>query len=232
MVGHLHWSLYFNVFQENFIFIFMFPDMYKRASIAPDHNHGGRNKIGVEKEIYMFIWYISNTITFRQLGILFGVTKSSAWIVIGRVSSWLVSISHEHIKWPNQEDIVSVSNGFERMKGIPGIIGAIDGCLIKIKAPKTNKEVYFNRKKFYSLGLQAVDSKKKFIDLHCGEPGSLHDSRVLRRSSIFRKALENENAVFPNNTFIIGDSAYPSLNWLVTPFKDNGNLTDREKNLI
>lgn len=39
---------------------------------------------------------------------------------------------------------------------IPQILGAIDGSHIPIKAPKHNKESYFNRKHFYSVNLQAV----------------------------------------------------------------------------
>lgn len=112
------------------------------------------------------------------------------------------------------------------MKGISGVLGAIDGTHIQIKAPSINRHLYCNRKKYYSILMQAVvDSKKKFIDVYCGEPGSLHDSRVLRRSLLNRKATDEYEASFPNNTFLLGDSAYPSKSWLVTPYKDDGNLT-------
>jgi len=34
--------------------------------------------------------------------------------------------------------------------------------------------------------------------------------------------------IFPNETCIIGDSAYPLLPWLVPPFRDNGHLTAQQ----
>lgn len=197
--------------------------------MVPNHNHGGRFKISARNEIHIFTWYIANTVTFRQLSNLFGISKSSAWKVVVRVSSWLVTISHNYIKWPVEEEMVIQSAKFEQRKGIPGVIGAIDGTHIRINAPKNNKRCYFNRKKYYSLQMQAiVNADMMFMDLHCGEPGSLHDSRILRRSLIFRNATLHERRLFPNNKFIIGDSAYPTKNWLVTPFKDNGHLTEQQ----
>lgn len=45
----------------------------------------------------------------------------------------------------------------------------------------------------------------KFTNVYCGDPGSFHDVRMLRRSELFQIAeLEREN-IFPNNTFLVGD---------------------------
>jgi DDE superfamily endonuclease len=113
---------------------------------------------------------------------------------------------------------------------IIGVIGLIDGTRVGIRRPKLDGEVYFDRKKRYSLALQAVvNADKMFLDLFCGEPGSLHDGRIFRRSSLYHRAYQNTASLFPNNSFLIGDSAYPSLSWLVKPFKDYGTLTDQQK---
>ena len=74
-----------------------------------------------------------------------------------------------------------------------------------------------------------MDAEKKFIDITVGEPGSLHDSRVLRRSELYSRAETDYIELFPNSYFILGDSAYPSKSWLVPPFKDTGNLTDAQR---
>jgi hypothetical protein len=42
------------------------------------------------------------------------------------------------IKWPNQQEMIEISNAFERMSGIKNIIGAIDGSYVKIDAPATD----------------------------------------------------------------------------------------------
>src|SRR5690348_12416673 len=82
-----------------------------------------------------------------------------------------------------------VAKEFERGCLLPGAIGAIDGSFIEIPAPKVDQESYCNRKKFHSIILQGVcDPDMKFLDCNIGWPGSVHDSRVLRNSNIFRKS--------------------------------------------
>ncbi|KAJ8914013.1 hypothetical protein NQ315_012036 [Exocentrus adspersus] len=54
-----------------------------------------------------------------------------------------------------------------------------------------NQEAYCNRKGYHSIILQAIcDDKKRFIDIYCGEPGSLHDARVLKRSNVYKMIME------------------------------------------
>lgn len=55
--------------------------------------------------------------------------------------------------------------------------------------------------------------------------GSVHDSRVLRSSPLF-ETLPNKCG----QRFLLGDSGYPCLPNLLTPFKDLGNLTRRQRN--
>uniref|UniRef100_A0A0A1XJN3 Putative nuclease HARBI1 n=2 Tax=Zeugodacus cucurbitae TaxID=28588 RepID=A0A0A1XJN3_ZEUCU len=176
--------------------------------------------------VYMYVWYLSNTITYRQLAILFGVTKSTAWHIVRRVVAWIISIGHEFIKWPTAEALEDTTQKFLQRKKIPGVIGAIDCTHITINAPVKDKHIYFDRKRNYSIVLQGiVDADQKFIDIYCGEPGSYHDCRVLKRSAFYRKAESNMENLFPNSTSILGDSAYPCKNYLIPVFKDYGSLT-------
>lgn len=170
---------------------------------------------------------MSNTVTFRQLGNLFGIGRSAAWYVVKRVNKWVISIAHEFIKWPEGHEVSVVELGFHNRKRIPGIIEAIDCAHFKINKPKENPLRYYNRKRYYSINIQGVtDADKKFTHIYCGEPGSLHDARVFRRSSLFMEVMGGAHIeMFPDNTFLIGDSAYPSNFWLVPPFKDDGDLT-------
>jgi len=94
-----------------------------------------------------------------------------------------------------------------------GVIGAIDGSHIKIKRPTSKHHyVYYNRKGDYSFLIQGVcDYQKKFISFFCGEPGSIHDSRLLKKSFLYRKGING----FLGTNFLLGDSAYPCLDWSV-----------------
>lgn len=53
-------------------------------------------------------------------------------------------------------------------------------------------------------------------------PGRMHDARVFRHSALFGGLTGN---ILPDNFHLIGDAAYPLLKNLITPFRDNGNLT-------
>ena len=71
-----------------------------------------------------------------------------------------------------------------------------------------------------------VDHEMKFTNVYTGWPGCVHDARVLRNSALYREA-EAGNLILRDH-HIFGDSAYPLRNWLVTPFKNFGNLTPQQ----
>ena len=106
-------------------------------------------------------------------------------------------------------------SGFEAMKGVNGVIGAIDGSHIPIKAPKKHANSYINRKMFKSIILQAVcDDRMKFTDVFVSWPGSVHDSRVLKNSDLFTRCSNQEDEMFPKGAFLLGDAAYQLQTWL------------------
>lgn len=71
-----------------------------------------------------------------------------------------------------------------------------------------------------------VDHQMKFTNIYAGWPGCVHDARVLRNSTLYTEA-EAGNLVLVDH-YILADSAYPLRNWLITPFKNLGNLTPQQ----
>ena len=77
------------------------------------------------------------------------------------------------------------------------------------------------------------------LDLATGYPGSIHDSRVLRNSNIFRMAGNGDVFSCPNDItenartslLILGDRGNSLMKWLVTPYSFSPNLTVTEKKL-
>lgn len=64
---------------------------------------------------------------------------------------------------------------FFSLKNIPNVIRAFDCSHIRIEKLSNNDRDYCNRKKYFSLNLQAVvDYKIRFTNIYCGEPRSLH----------------------------------------------------------
>ncbi|KAG5862249.1 hypothetical protein JTB14_025400 [Gonioctena quinquepunctata] len=167
---------------------------------------GDSEKVTPLKFITVFLWFVANEATsFRE------VSDSN--------------LSPGVIKWPNDLEKVEIETHF-RNKNFPGVVGIIDGIHIRIDKPAEDPDSYSNRKHFYSIQAQVVcDHKRRIRDIFVGYPGSVHDSRVLRTSPL------NENLPEKcGDSYILGDSGYPCLKNLLTPFKDNGHSTRRRRN--
>lgn len=211
----------------------MSPDVFEivLGRIANNHNfqkdyhHGGRQKVDVEKMVLIAIWTLATPESYRSVGDRFGVTKSMVFHCLhSTVKAILEDLCRLFIKWPLQHEKQMISTSFNKY-GLSGVIGVIDGCHIPIKKPLEHPSDYFNRKKFYSMILQGVcKNDLSFIDVDVRWPGGVHDARVLRTSSIYPIGAQ----LCGDNYYILGDSAYPVLSWLIPPFKNNGHLTPAE----
>ncbi|KAL1487935.1 hypothetical protein ABEB36_015318 [Hypothenemus hampei] len=155
----------------------------------------------------------------------FNISKSSVERIITKVAVFLSNLSPEVIQWPDADEKRQIEEKF-RSNGFPNVIGAVDGSHIKIDKPEQDPDSYLNRKGYYSIQMQVVcDRNCKIRDVFMGHPGSVHDSRVFRNSPLLQTLPEK-----CGQFFLLGDSGYPLQKNLLTPFKDRGNLTDRQVN--
>lgn len=137
----------------------------------------------------------------------------------------LNGIAPDIIKWPGRAERAMIKNAFLRMAGLNGVVGAIDGTYVPIKAPRENPEVYVNRKCFHAITLQGICVPSlKFIDCFAGYPSSVSDIRVFRNSDIYSEFCNNTGNYFDADEYIIGDKAYPVYNWCIPPYIDRRQL--------
>ena len=129
-------------------------------------------------------------------------------------------------------DAVTTLNDFAELRGaggFPGVCGCVDGTHIPIRAPSKDSGSYYNRKGFHSILLQVVCSADfKFLDCFVGWPGSANDARVWANSPV-GKMLQSNPDFIPVNSHLIGDCAYPLNTFLLTPYRDNGHLSGKQK---
>lgn len=100
------------------------------------------------------------------------------------------------------------------------VIGCIDGSYFKIQCPdKKVASTYCNRHQYLSLTLQAV------CDAFIGSSSKMHDSHVFSLSPLSKKI----SAVCQGSFHLLGDTAYPLREYLLTPYRDYGALTKQQK---
>lgn len=78
------------------------------------------------------------------------------------------------------------------------------------------KDRFWDRKGQISLNIQAVvDCNMRFIDFVNRYPGSCHDARIFRSSSLYHR-LENN----PLPGFLLADSGYAVTSYMLTPLRN------------
>ncbi|KAB0794568.1 hypothetical protein PPYR_01647 [Photinus pyralis] len=203
-----------------------------KLSMASSVHHTGRPGNDAKTQLLVGLWILANQESYRTVADRFDLTISTAWCYFRKVVDTLVSIASDVIQWPkNESQRQCFSTEFRKRQGFPNVIGAIDGTHIPIVAPHNMANSYINRNKYYSIVLQGVcNARYKFIDCYAGPPGSVHDARVLKMSPLGKKLNHNIHDLVPSDYHLLGDSAYSNASHLLTPYKDNGHLSRKQKN--
>lgn len=148
------------------------------------------------------------------VGDTMGFSQATIWRAITKVSTLLSNRIDDFIVFPTESSVLNdMKTNFYNISEFPNCVGCVDCTHIRITAPCDFEYQYVNRKGYHSLNVQGMcDYKRKFTNLVVKWPGSNHDSWILKQSNIWNE-FENGH----KNGIILGDSAYPCRNWLMTP---------------
>ena len=184
-----------------------------------------RKAVPIEKRVAVAIWRLSTGNSFRTIAKTFAIGKSTAVQISKEFCAEMLRLSPLYIKFPSSRR--KTAQAIEEFKRdyeceIPQVRSALDETHIPISAPNVDGKVdYFSRKHCYTIGLQGlIGANLIFLDVATGFPGSCHDARNLRNSSLFRKAENNE--ILENPKDVIYGSQIP---WLLTPYQFGPALT-------
>ncbi|KAM1125995.1 hypothetical protein ACFX11_041421 [Malus domestica] len=170
-----------------------------------------------------------------SIGECFGMNQSTVSHITWRFVEVMEERGLHHLSWPKeQSEIEEVKSKFEKIRGLPNCCGAIDITHIMMTLPTTDSsdDIWLDGEKNCSMILQAiVDPDMRFRNIITGWPGSMSDDIVLRSSGFFKMSeegdcLNGEKLVLSEGTevreYIVGDSGFPLLPWLLTPYKGRG----------
>ena len=152
--------------------------------------------------------------------------KSTTSRTIHRVSQALCARGQRWVHFPRQREANRQKRLFYAMASFPNVIGCVDGTHVKVQAPVVNEHEYVNRSGKHSINVHSInvhsinvhlicDAELRILNFVVKYPGSAHDARILREGSVWRAFEGNPR---PLDGCILGDSAYPLREWLLTPF--------------
>jgi hypothetical protein len=152
----------------------------------------------------------------RVDGDVHGISQPSVSRCVTAVSTALCRIAPRHIEFPKDDRSQrEVMASYFKVAGFPGVLGCVDGTQIEITSPSTSEHLYICRKGYHAINVQGVcDAQLKFLNVVAKWPGSTHDAFIWRNSSVCRY-LEHRQAT--EHGWLLGDSAYPLSQFLLTP---------------
>lgn len=127
-------------------------------------------------------------------------------------------IAQRWVRFPvNQDEQILTKRGFMEKFNFPGVVGCVDCSHVAILAPHIDEHLYFNRKRFHSKNVQIIsDSNLKILNVNANFPGSTHDAFIWSNSGIYT-IMSNNYYNGNRNSWLLGDSGYPTEPWLLTP---------------
>ena len=171
----------------------------------------------VQDRIAMSLHRLGSGDGLQTIGDLYGVHKSTISIVVREFCRAVRKhLQPVFVQTPSESQFRVLASRFEKLHGIPYIIGAIDGSHIPVLAPVIGGQDYYCRKSFHSAILQGIVGPDcMFWDYEFGWAGSLHDWSVFQVTKIGRGCIEGKFQPYK----LIGDAAYPVRPWMYCPFK-------------
>ena len=140
----------------------------------------------------------------ETVGDVHGVSKPTTSRKMHVVCRSIATNFRDKIKFPEtQVERLAAKTAFNDVANFPNILGAIDGSLIPIKAPKQEEHLYVSRKGGHAMNIQVVCNAKMLITSAVVRyPATNHDSYIWNNCSL-RQRFENGEI---QNGWLLGDS--------------------------
>lgn len=168
-------------------------------------------------QILLFLHFLGTNSFYHVLRDARGPSHMTVCRVVHRVAQALVQLKDKVIGWPH--DTSKICRKFYEIARFPSVCGCIDGTHVQVQPLRDVEADFVNRHHTHSLNVLAVAGPDlRFYHVNSTYPGSCHDSGVLRKTTLWT-AFESGSFKPFEGAVILGDSAYPIRQWLMTPFR-------------
>ncbi|KAK0142242.1 putative nuclease HARBI1 [Merluccius polli] len=158
---------------------------------------------------------------YEVIGDGLAVRKSAVGHVVHSVSSALTELMGQYVKWPENEDAMArTKRKFFSLGGMPNTIGAIDCTHVHIQAPRSREWEY------------VTVIERAGTALTCSLWGMLTLlSPTVSYDGLGLYTMPKLQQTTPDG-ILLGDSGYPLLPWLMTPFATVTNDSQQRYNSV
>lgn len=212
----------------NYVFSLVQEDMTSKPA---NFTFANGTPLSLHEQAAIALRRLSSGESLLNIGEKFGLNHSTVSQVTWRFVEAMEERGLHHLQWPKTEaEMTQIKTKFERIRGLPNCCGAIDTTHVAMCLPlaEPTSDMWLDQEKNHTMVLQAiVDPDMRFQDIVAGWPGKMDDASILRSSNFFSlcekgKRLNGKkmeiSKEFIIREYIIGDSGFPLLPWLITPF--------------
>ncbi|XP_072380881.1 uncharacterized protein [Diabrotica undecimpunctata] len=151
------------------------------------------NPLTPEQKLCLFLRFLATGKSFRSLAFQFRICHSWISVIIRVAKSIVIRMLTLVMPQPTEKMFKTISRKYRSLWDFPNCVRAIDGKLIRIKAPKNSGSNFFNYKEFSSVVmLSIVDADNKFVTIDIGSYGREGDAGIYSKSRFVQKILQKE----------------------------------------
>ncbi|XP_034944923.1 putative nuclease HARBI1 [Chelonus insularis] len=166
--------------------------VFDQIEAVISHDTEKNNAIPAIIQMLVTMRFLATGSFYITVGDFTGISKTSVWRIIHRVSEGIAGLRERYIYMPPRQEIRAVHCRNFNRAAFPRVLGAND-CVHVI-----------------------VNSRLEIMDIVARWPGSAHDATVFDNSRIKRRF---ENGEF-DNSLLVGDSAYSQVPFIMSPLQN------------
>ena len=147
----------------------------------------GRNsKHGLSKRLALTMMYLAQGSTIDASATAMGISKSRAVVYINEMLAVLKAMAKTVIVMPSSDEQEQVESGFYSIAGFPGVVGAVDGTLVKVMRPH-EYEGWYCRKNYPAVNVQAIVDHLGLFRSISIRSGSNNDQSLWNGSGVHKR---------------------------------------------
>lgn len=187
--ARINFGLDLCAFQEKFrIYSAAAEYVLRLIGVELSHATFRNHALSPQMQFLAALHFVGNGSQYHGIADMHGLSKASVCRVVHKVATVIIrNLFLQHVRWPNV-NAETIPLKFMEIARFPRVAGIVDDSLIPIDAPEDNEEAYIDRKGSHSLNAMVVCGPKlQFYFASANWPGSVHDARVMRNSTLYEQ---------------------------------------------